>query len=56
MKHLLTKPPSPQTNCLVERFRGRIAYVMKTDRSVIGEDPEHMIMRNIALYNTPFLQ
>ncbi len=56
IEHRLTKPRSPQTNGMVERFNGRIADVLKTHRFVSGEDLEQTIMRYIALYNTQFPQ
>ncbi len=56
IEHRLTKPRSPQTNGMVERFNGRIADVLKTQRFVSGEDLEQTIMRYVALYNTQFPQ
>jgi transposase InsO family protein len=56
IEHRLTKPRSPQTNGMVERFNGRIADVLKTHRFVSGEDLEQTIMRYVALYNTQFPQ
>jgi transposase InsO family protein len=38
IEHRLTKPRSPQTNGMVERFNSRIADVPKTNRFVSGED------------------
>jgi len=32
IEHRLTKPGTPQTNGMVERFNGRIADVLKTNR------------------------
>jgi transposase InsO family protein len=49
IEHRLTKPRSPQTNGMVERFNGRIADVLKTHRFVSGEDLEQTIMRYVAL-------
>jgi hypothetical protein len=56
IEHRLTKPRSPQTNGMVERFNGRIADVLKTNRFVSGEDLEQTIMRYVALYNTQLPQ
>lgn len=56
IEHRLTKPKSPQTNGMVERFNGRIADVLKTNRFVSGEDLEQTIMRYVTLYNTQLPQ
>ena len=56
IEHRLTKPRSPQTNGMVERFNGRIADVLKTNRFVSGEDLEKTIMRYVGLYNTQLPQ
>ena len=56
IEHRLTKPRSPQTNGMVERFNGRIADVLNTNRFVSGEDLEQTIMRYVTLYNTQFPQ
>jgi transposase InsO family protein len=56
IEHRLTKPRSPQTNGMVERFNGRIADVLKTNRFVSGEDLEQTVTRYVALYNTQFPQ
>ncbi len=52
----LTKPRSTQTNGMVERFNGRIADVLKTQRFLSGEKLVQTIMRYVALYNTQFPQ
>ena len=54
--HRLTKPRSPQTNGMAERFNGRIADVLKTNRFDSSEDLEQTIIRYVALYNTQFPQ
>ena len=51
IEHRLTKPRTPRTNGMVERFNGRIADVLKTHRFTSGEDLEQTIMRYVALYN-----
>lgn len=51
IEHSLTKLRSPQMNGMVERFNGRIADVLKTNRFVSGEDFEKTIMRYVGLYN-----
>ena len=40
IEHRLTKPRTPRTNGMVERFNGRIADVLKTHRFSSGEDLE----------------
>ena len=65
IEHRLTPPKSPQTNgiplgdCVqspagqrVERFSGRIADVLKTNRFDSALDLEQTLMRYVALYNT----
>ena len=69
IEHRLTPPKSPQTNgiplgdCLqspvgqrVERFNGRIADVLKTNRFDSALDLEQTLMRYVALYNTQLPQ
>jgi transposase InsO family protein len=56
IEHRLTKPKSPQTNGMVERFNGRIADVLKTNRFRSGEDLEQTILRYVKLYNTQLPQ
>ena len=51
IEHRLTRPRTPQTNGMVERFNGRIADVLKTHRFHSGEDLEHTLLRYVALYN-----
>ena len=51
IEHRLTKPRTPRTNGMVERFNGRIADVLKTHRFTSGEDLEQTLMRYVALYN-----
>ena len=51
IEHRLTKPHTPKTNGMVERFNGRIADVLKTHRFTSGEDLEQTLMRYVALYN-----
>ena len=43
IEHRLTKPYSPQTNGMVERFNGRIADILRTNRFRDGEDLEETI-------------
>ena len=56
IKHRLTPPKSPQTNGMVERFNGRIADVLKTNRFDSTLDLEQTLMRYVALYNTQLPQ
>jgi transposase InsO family protein len=56
IEHRLTPPKSPQTNGMVERFNGRIADVLKTNRFDCALDLEQTIMRYVALYNTQLPQ
>ena len=51
IEHRLTKPRTPSTNGMVERFNGRIADVLKTHRFSSGEDLEQTLLRYVALYN-----
>lgn len=48
---LLTKPRSPQTNGMVERFNGRISDVLATHRFESGEDLAQTLGRYVLLYN-----
>jgi transposase InsO family protein len=38
IEHRLTRPRTPQTNGMVERFNGRIADILKTHHFMSGED------------------
>ena len=51
IEHRLTRPRTPRTNGMVERFNGRIADVLKTHRFNSAEDLEQTLMRYVALYN-----
>jgi transposase InsO family protein len=51
IEHRLTKPRTPKTNGMVERFNGRIADVLKTHRFNSAQDLEQTLMRYVALYN-----
>ena len=51
IEHRLTKPRTPRTNGMVERFNGRIADVLKTHRFRSSEDLEQTLLRYVALYN-----
>lgn len=51
IEHRLTKPRTPQTNGMVERFNGRIAQVLATRRYTSAEDLESTLLRYAWLYN-----
>lgn len=51
IEHRLTKPRTPKTNGMVERFNGRIADILQTHRFNSQEDLDTTILRYVALYN-----
>jgi len=51
IEHRLTKPRTPKTNGMVERFNGRIGDVLNTHRFDSSLDLEHTLLRYVALYN-----
>ena len=51
IEHRLTKPRTPRTNGMVERFNGRIADVLRSHRFQSGQDLEQTLLRYAALYN-----
>lgn len=51
IEHRLTRPRTPKTNGMVERFNGRIADVLKTHRFIDREDLQQTLLRYVALYN-----
>jgi transposase InsO family protein len=51
IEHRLTRPRTPQTNGMVERFNGRISDVLNTHRFNCAMDMEQTLMRYVALYN-----
>jgi len=46
-----TKPQSPQTNGMVERFNGRIEDGLRTHRFIDGQDMKQTIERYVHVYN-----
>ncbi len=51
IEHRLTKPRTPQTNGMVERFNGRISDVLQSHHFVSGEDLAQTLYRYVLLYN-----
>lgn len=51
IEHRRTPPMRPCTNGMVERFEGRIEYVLQNNRFHSGEDLEQTILRWVTLYN-----
>ncbi|RXZ45045.1 IS481 family transposase [Crenobacter cavernae] len=51
IEHRLTKPRTPQTNGMVERFNGRISDVLATHRFESGQDLGDTLERYVLLYN-----
>jgi len=51
IEHRLSRPRTPRTNGMVERFNGRIADVLKTHRFNSRDDMEQTLLRYVALYN-----
>ncbi|HXF07571.1 MAG TPA: integrase core domain-containing protein, partial [Candidatus Acidoferrales bacterium] len=51
IEHRLTKPRTPKTNGMVERFNGRISDVLKTHHFHSGEDLEQTVLRYVQRYN-----
>ena len=51
IEHRLTKPKTPQTNGMVERFNGRISDILKTHHFHSGEDLRATLHRYVDLYN-----
>ena len=45
IEHRLTRPRTPKTNGMVERFNGRIGDVLKTHRFHSGEELQQTLLR-----------
>jgi transposase InsO family protein len=56
IEHRLTKPRTPQTNGMVERFNGRISDVLRTHRFRSGQDMRQTLERYVHLYNNQLPQ
>lgn len=51
IEHRLTKPKSPQTNGMVERFNGRLEQVLRSHHFNSADDLEKTLHRFVWLYN-----
>ncbi len=51
IEHRLTKPRTPQTNGMIERFNGRIADVLRTHRFDSAASLQATLKRFVYLYN-----
>ena len=51
IEHRLTKPRTPRTNGMVERFNGRIEEVLQSHHFRSGEELETTLHRYVVLYN-----
>jgi len=51
IEHRLTKPRTPQTNGMVERFNGRISDVLKSHHFRSSEELAQTLLRYVHLYN-----
>ena len=49
--HRLTKPRTPQTNSMVERFNGRLSQVLRSHHFNSAEDLHKTLHRFVWLYN-----
>jgi transposase InsO family protein len=49
IEHRLTRPRTPQTNGMVERFNGRIADILNTHHFMNGEDLEQTLLRDNSI-------
>ncbi len=56
IEHRLTKPRTPQTNGMVERFNGRISDILKTHHFLSGEDLAQTLQRYVFRYNNQLPQ
>ena len=51
IEHRLTKPRTPKTNGMVERFNGRLEQVLRSHHFNSAEDLEKTLYRYVWLYN-----
>ena len=56
IEHRLTKPRTPQTNGMVERFNCRVKDVLNTNHFISGQDMRETLLRYTTLYNHQFSQ
>jgi transposase InsO family protein len=56
IEHRLTKPFTPKTNGMVERFNGRISGIVKTTKFSSFEELESTMKHYMAVYNTHLCQ
>jgi transposase InsO family protein len=56
IEHRLTKPKTPQTNGMVERFNGRLEQVLRTHRFNSAQDLATTLHRYVWLYNSQLPQ
>ena len=56
IEHRLTKPRTPQTNGMIERFNGRIADVLVTSRFDSAKHLTAIIKCYVQVYNQHFPQ
>ena len=56
IEHRLTKPRTPQTNGMVERFNGRIADILKTTRFRSSSDLKKTLVFYLYSYNNIIAQ
>lgn len=56
IEHRLTKPRTPQTNGMVERFNGRIADILKTTRFRSSSDLKKTLVYYLHSYNNMIAQ
>ena len=55
IKHRLIQPRHPQTNGMVERFNGRIAEILRSERFVSAADLQETLTRYLWAYNHSIL-
>lgn len=51
IEHRLTRPRTPQTNGMVERFNGRLEQVLRSHHFNSAEDLQSTLLRYVWLYN-----
>ena len=56
MEYQLTKPTTPKTDEVVERFNGRVSDVLKTNHLNLTFDLQQTLLRHVAFYNHQLTQ